>query len=97
MKGPNGENLTHSDICRIFDDVVKEVKASLQAEGRGDELVGAKIICASLRFISVETFKQSAEDCIQLKKEFPHLIAGLSTMSFEINTIITEYAQDLIW
>lgn len=87
MKGANGENLSNSNICRIFDDVVKEVKANLEAQGRGDELDGAKLVYSTLRFVSVEELKQSADDCIQLKKEFPHLIAGLSTPSLGMNII----------
>ena len=84
MTGINGEALSYADMCRIFENAYKDVKADLEARGRGDELVGARIIYCALRFISIDEMKKSVDSCIQLKQEFPHLLAGRFSFSSEI-------------
>ena len=84
MTGINGEALTYADMCRIFENAYKDVKADLEAQGRGDEFVGARIIYCALRFIPVDEMKKSVDSCIQLRQEFPHLIAGRFSFSSEI-------------
>ncbi|KDQ18077.1 hypothetical protein BOTBODRAFT_29392 [Botryobasidium botryosum FD-172 SS1] len=84
MVRANGEDdLTHREWLVIFDRVVQEVKADMKAQGRGDEFVGAKIIYSTLRFLSISEIEWYLEDCIELKKEFPHLIVGFDLVARE--------------
>ena len=39
-------------------------------------LLPSQIIYSTIRFIDNEAVRDAMEDCIKLKKEFPHLIAG---------------------
>lgn len=44
MYDENGEQtIPHREWVILFNDVVKEVKAEMEAAGRGDEFVGAKV------------------------------------------------------
>ncbi|KAF7421154.1 hypothetical protein PC9H_011674 [Pleurotus ostreatus] len=73
----------HREWLVMFDEVLKEVKEDLQKQGREDEFIGAKIINTTLRFITPEELTRYTEDCIALKKEFPHLIAGFDLVGNE--------------
>ncbi|RDB21042.1 Adenosine deaminase CECR1-A [Hypsizygus marmoreus] len=84
MVGIDGqENIPHRDWLLMFDDVLKEVKAEMKAQGREDEFIGARIIYTTIRFITPEELDWYLEDCIALKKEFPHLIAGFDLVGNE--------------
>ena len=44
MIGSDGEpNIPHRDWLKIVDEVLKEFKADLSAQGRGDEFYGARV------------------------------------------------------
>ncbi|KAG6909610.1 hypothetical protein DXG01_016392 [Tephrocybe rancida] len=84
MIGADGqENIPHRDWLLMFDRVLNEVKSQLEEQGRGDELIGVRIIYATSRFITPEELEWYLEDCIALKKEFPHLIAGFDLVGNE--------------
>ncbi|KAF8637377.1 hypothetical protein AX17_002876 [Amanita inopinata Kibby_2008] len=84
MVGSDGvENVSHRDFLMIFDRVLDDVKAEMKQQGREGDFIGAKIIYATLRFVSVEELEWYTEDCIALKKEFPHLIAGFDLVGNE--------------
>ncbi|KIY73210.1 Metallo-dependent hydrolase [Cylindrobasidium torrendii FP15055 ss-10] len=77
------DTVSHSDVLKTFERIVKEFKAELAAEGRSDEFVDAKIIYSSLRFIKPDELVWYLEDCIEMKKEFPHLIVGFDMVGDE--------------
>lgn len=84
MIGEDGqENVPHRDWLLTFDRVLNEVKAEMKAQGRSEEFIGARIIYSTIRFISPEELEWYIEDCIALKREFPHLIAGFDLVGNE--------------
>ncbi|KAJ6597115.1 hypothetical protein DFH09DRAFT_1258787 [Mycena vulgaris] len=84
MFGADGnENIPHRDWLQIFDEVQTQFKADLKLQGREDEFIGARIIYSTLRFIDVDELEWFCEDCITLKQDFPHLIAGFDLVGPE--------------
>ncbi|KIP06026.1 hypothetical protein PHLGIDRAFT_128501 [Phlebiopsis gigantea 11061_1 CR5-6] len=83
LDADGGETITHREWLSVFDRVTNEVKASMAQQSRADEFVGCKIIYTTLRFITPEELVWYTEDCITLKKEFPHLIAGFDLVGHE--------------
>jgi adenosine deaminase CECR1 len=87
------QNVPHSEWLRIFERVLNEVKTEMKEQGREGDFVGAKVtfffdelsaiyilsqvIYCTLRYHTPEELEWYTEDCIALKKEFPHLIAGM--------------------
>ncbi|KAF9051221.1 Metallo-dependent hydrolase [Hymenopellis radicata] len=76
-------DVTHRDFLLLFDSIVKEVKAEMEQQGKGDQFVGAKIIYTTLRFIEADDLDWYLKDCIALKKELPHLIVGFDLVGDE--------------
>ncbi|KAF9448874.1 Metallo-dependent hydrolase [Macrolepiota fuliginosa MF-IS2] len=76
------ENVTHRDMLLIYDKVIQEVKAELKQRGQENKFIGARIIYSTIKIITPEELNWYLEDCIALKKEFPHLIAG--TFRFDL-------------
>ncbi|KAG8731680.1 hypothetical protein FRC10_001583 [Ceratobasidium sp. 414] len=70
------ENLVHREWLILFNEAIEEVKANMWAQDREDEFIGAKIIYTTLRFIDNEQLEWYLEECMDLKAEFPRLIAG---------------------
>lgn len=84
MVGADGEeNVPHRVWFQIFDRVVNEVKTSLATQGRGDDFIGAKIIYSTMRELTIEELEWYLEDCLTLKQEFPHLVAGFDLVGHE--------------
>ncbi|KIM79690.1 hypothetical protein PILCRDRAFT_74115 [Piloderma croceum F 1598] len=84
MYGPDGqENVPHREWLIAFDKVVNDIKDDLKKQGREDEFVGARIIYCTVRFISPEELEWYTEDCLTLKQEFPHIIAGFDLVGSE--------------
>ncbi|EDR14394.1 uncharacterized protein LACBIDRAFT_306187 [Laccaria bicolor S238N-H82] len=84
MVGADGrENVPHREWLLMFDRVQSEVKMKMKIDGREDAFIGAKIIYSTIRFITPEELEWYLEDCIALKKEFPHLIAGFDLVGDE--------------
>lgn len=69
--------VTSLEFVQMFDDAVKEIKADMDSQGRGDEFMGARIIYSTVRILEPEDLEWYLADCIQLKLAFPHVIAGL--------------------
>lgn len=67
----------------IYESVVGEVKATLEAQGRSDEFIGSKIIYSTMRDVTLEDLEWHLEDCLALKQEFPHLVAGFDLVGHE--------------
>ncbi|KAJ7087816.1 hypothetical protein C8R44DRAFT_27840 [Mycena epipterygia] len=98
MFGEDGkETVTHREWLQIFDEMQNQFKAELKRLGREDEFIGARIIYSTLRFISVEELEWFCEDCIALKQEFPHLIAGFDLVGPEnVLKPLIYYAEALL-
>lgn len=106
------ETVTHSQFLRTFERIVREVKEELAAQGREDEFVGAKvqhilglpsesdpnqIIYSTIRFIEPEALEWYLTDCIALKKEFPHIIAGFDLVGDEnVLRPLKDYMKQLL-
>ncbi|KAF8912035.1 hypothetical protein CPB84DRAFT_1812196 [Gymnopilus junonius] len=98
MYGADGrENVTHREWLVAVEKVMTEVKAELAQQGRAGEFVGVKVIYSTIRFITPEELKWYLEDCIALKKEFPHLIAGFDLVGDEnVYKPLIYYAEALL-
>lgn len=84
MTGPDGkENVPHREWLIMYDRVVKDVKEELRPQGREDEFVGSRIIYTTIRVVTPEELEWYLEDCLALKQEFPHLIAGFDLVGHE--------------
>ncbi|KAI0063425.1 adenosine deaminase-like growth [Artomyces pyxidatus] len=91
------QNVPHREWLRDFDRIVKEIKEELKNEGREDEFFGAKIIYTTVRIITPEELQWYTEDCIALKQEFPHLIAGFDVVGDEnVCRPLTDYIAPLL-
>ncbi|KAH7873630.1 uncharacterized protein C8R40DRAFT_1172422 [Lentinula edodes] len=89
--------LAHREVLKDFEDVVGEVKAELKAKGREDDFIAAKIIYSTIRFITPAELEWYLRDCIALKKEFPHLIAGFDLVGDEnVLKPLTYYLEPLL-
>ncbi|KAK7467373.1 hypothetical protein VKT23_004430 [Stygiomarasmius scandens] len=75
--------LSDREIFQIFDRVLNDIKAEMKSQGREDEFFGAKIVITALRMIPVQDLEPRLRNCIALKKEFPHLIAGFDLVGHE--------------
>ncbi|KAG7445036.1 Metallo-dependent hydrolase [Guyanagaster necrorhizus] len=77
-------NVTHRELLMIFESILEETIVDLKARGREDEFVGAKL-------------DWYFEDCIALKKEFPHLIVGFNLVGNE-NVLypLSHYTEKLL-
>ncbi|KZP03232.1 Metallo-dependent hydrolase [Athelia psychrophila] len=84
MTNEHGEEVVeHREWLLNFEQIVNEVKAELKKEGREDDFIGAKIIYTTIRFITPAELEWYTADCIALKREFPHLIAGFDLVGDE--------------
>ncbi|KAI9061473.1 Metallo-dependent hydrolase [Trametes sanguinea] len=84
MFGEDGEeNIPHRVWFQMYERVLNEVKEELKAQGREDEFLGSKIVYSTMRSISCEELEWHLSDCLALKQEFPHLIAGFDLVGHE--------------
>ncbi|KAG9119191.1 hypothetical protein FRC07_005931, partial [Ceratobasidium sp. 392] len=70
------QNLTMSDVMEVMQDAIDNVRADLNAQGRGEEFVGAKVIYMAIRAVSVEEMVGYLDECLELKAKYPDLVAG---------------------
>ncbi|KDN38926.1 hypothetical protein RSAG8_09207, partial [Rhizoctonia solani AG-8 WAC10335] len=92
------EALEHRDYLRLLREVTQEVKDKMKAENREDEFIGAKVIYSTLRFIDNQELLWYLEDCMELKREFPDLIAGFDLVAQEdTNNPLIYYIESLLW
>ncbi|KAG8709555.1 hypothetical protein FRC09_000613 [Ceratobasidium sp. 395] len=91
------KSMEHRDWLIIFDEAVNEVKAIVKGQGRGDDFIGAKIIYTALRFLTNEQMTWYYQDCMNLKKEFPHVVAGFDLVGHEdTGRPLIYYAESLL-
>ncbi|KAJ8473573.1 hypothetical protein ONZ45_g16248 [Pleurotus djamor] len=89
--------IPHREWLVMFNEVLEEFKDELKSQGRQDEFIGAKIIYSTIRFITPDDLDWYTEDCIALKKEFPHLIAGFDLVGNENQLIpLIKYIDPLL-
>ncbi|KAJ7064832.1 hypothetical protein C8F01DRAFT_983765 [Mycena amicta] len=98
MVGADGrQNVPHREWLSLFGDAQNKLKLELKNQGREDEFVGAKMIYTALRSSSPEELEWNCQDCIELKKEFPYLIAGFDVAGPEnIHCSLLYYAETLL-
>ncbi|KAA1469338.1 adenosine deaminase-like growth [Dentipellis sp. KUC8613] len=90
-------NVPHREWVVDFERVMNEVKQDLKAQGREGEFVGAKMIYTTVRVITPEELEWYLDDCIALKQEFPHIIAGFDLVGDEnVNNPLTDYIPQLL-
>jgi len=76
---------------------MNEVREEMKGQKREDEFIGARIIYSTIRFISPEELEWYTEDCIALKQEFPHLIAGFDLVGDEnVFRSLIDYIEPLL-
>jgi adenosine deaminase CECR1 len=84
MIGPDGEqNVPHREWLSMFQEVLVEFNESLRIQGRDDEFIGAKIIYSVVRNCEPEELEWYLNDCIEMKKLFPGIIAGFDLVGDE--------------
>ncbi|KAH9928471.1 Metallo-dependent hydrolase [Epithele typhae] len=84
MFGEDGnETVPHREWLIAYDQVLAEFKEELVAQGRAEEWVGSKVIYSMRRTVTPEELEWFLEDCIALKREFPHLICGFDLVGHE--------------
>ncbi|KAJ8079107.1 hypothetical protein PM082_013394 [Marasmius tenuissimus] len=93
----DGTPVPQRELVAIFDRVIAEVKEEMKQRGREGEFIGARIIYSTVRFCTNEELEWYLNDCIALKKEFPHLIAGFDLVGHEdaLHPLIY-YAESLL-
>ncbi|KAF9265607.1 Metallo-dependent hydrolase [Marasmius fiardii PR-910] len=79
----DGTHIPHRELLVIYDCVIKKVQEEMKRKGREGEFIGARIIYSTVRFCNNEELEWYLRDCIALKKEFPHLIAGFDLVGHE--------------
>ena len=84
MTGADGkEDVPHRAWLRAYEQVIAEVKATVAARGNGSAFLGSKIIYSVMRNMSREDMDWHLDNCLALKREFPHLIAGFDLVGHE--------------
>ena len=79
MIGEDGrDNVPHREWLVAYDCIINEVKAELASQGRADAFVGSCMIYSCKCSATCDELEWYLEDCLQLKREFPHLICGMS-------------------
>ncbi|KAG7092704.1 hypothetical protein E1B28_009034 [Marasmius oreades] len=93
----DGTRVHHRELMVIYDRVIREVKEEMKRRGREGEFIGARIIYSTVRFCDNKELEWYLQDCIALKKEFPHLIAGFDLVGHEDELYpLIYYAETLL-
>lgn len=77
------EDLVHREWLLLFNQAIEEVRKEMAGQGREDEFVGAKVIYTTLRIIDNQQLAWYLQECMDLKAEFPQLIAGFDLVAQE--------------
>lgn len=72
--------LNNEDIMRILDDGVRNTLAEIKHDGSG-YFADMKVIYCTPRSFSNQATSKSLNECIELKKKFPHRICGTFSAS----------------
>ncbi|KAG8708768.1 hypothetical protein FRC08_018717 [Ceratobasidium sp. 394] len=97
INGDGSKPMEHRDWLIMFGEAVSETKSIMRERGQEDDFVGAKIIYTALRFLTNEQMAWYYEDCMNLKKEFPDIIAGFDLVGHEdVGRPLIYYAESLL-
>ncbi|QRV92114.1 AMP deaminase [Ceratobasidium sp. AG-Ba] len=97
IREDGSKTMQHRDWIIMFQEAVDETKKHVREQGREDDFVGAKIIYTALRFMTNEQIVWYYEDCMKLKEEFPHVIAGFDLVGHEdTGRPLIYYAESLL-
>ncbi|KAG8731679.1 hypothetical protein FRC10_001582 [Ceratobasidium sp. 414] len=89
--------MEHRDWLIIFGEAMSETRAIMKERGQEDSFIGAKIIYTALRFLTNEQMAPYYEDCMNLKTEFPDVIAGFDLVGHEdTGRPLIYYAESLL-
>ncbi|TBU35454.1 Metallo-dependent hydrolase [Dichomitus squalens] len=81
MIGADGKkNVPHHEWLRVYDRVIASVKTTLR---NPSVFLGSKLIYSVVRNLSLEDMEWHLDNCLALKREFPHLIAGFDLVGHE--------------
>ena len=91
MIGADGkEDVPHRAWLRAYEQVIADVQSTLAARGadvdkasKGHAFLGSKLIYSVVRNISRADMAWHLDNCLALKREFPHLIAGFDLVGHE--------------
>ena len=85
MIGADGkEDVPHRAWLRAYEQVIADVQSTLSARGKPDAaFLGSKIIYSVMRDMSRADMAWHLDNCLALKREFPHLIAGFDLVGHE--------------
>lgn len=87
--------LDHTQWVEIFEDSLAEAKA--ECNRLGYMFHDAKIIYATVRFITPERLQWYLDDCLMLKKKFPHRVVGFDLVGYEDPLMtLDEYIPQLL-
>jgi len=83
-----------SDLLRAFDEEIKKFKASEE----GKEFWGCRFIWTTLRWKGKKEVVEHMKECIEMKKKFPHIIAGYDLVGQEdLGRPLVDLTPELFW
>ena len=81
MIGADGKkDVPHREWLRAYDRAITSVRSSLPDPS---VFLGSKLIYSVLRDMSTEDMEWHLDNCLSLKREFPHLIVGFDLVGHE--------------
>lgn len=87
--------IDHTQWVTIFEESLTEAKQ--ECISRGLTFLDAKIIYATVRFVTPDKLQWYLDDCIMLKKKFPHRIIGFDLVGYEDPLMaLKEYIPQLL-
>lgn len=82
------------DMLRVFDEEVKMFKAS----EKGKDFWGCRFIWTTLRGKGKKEVVEHMKECIQMKKAYPHIIAGYDVVGQEdLGRPLVDLTPELFW
>ncbi|KAH8826920.1 Metallo-dependent hydrolase [Flagelloscypha sp. PMI_526] len=75
--------MSPTEILTVLDQTLTSFKEGLKTQGKEAEFIGYKIVFTALRTRTHEELETLMRLCIQLKKDFPHIIAGFDLVGPE--------------
>lgn len=83
-----------SDLLRVFDEEVKKFKASEE----GKDFWGCRFIWTTLRWKGKKDVIEHMKECIEMKKKYPHIIAGYDLVGQEDSgRSLVDLTPELFW
>ncbi len=94
LEGCEEPSRDSSDLLRAFDEEIKKFKASEE----GKEFWGCRFIWTTLRWKGKKEVVEHMKECIEMKKKFPHIIAGYDLVGQEdLGRPLVDLTPELFW